>query len=311
MSNFKEAFTNKIPLPRELGAILGALNWAFPERMSFQKNCESFKNLNALLPPLISVNDYCDLGLASKKQRKKAVNQEQFRNLLEFEMYLKNRADYSIDSLNSPELKNILSSFANDLHILTQNKTSYRFPQVSQFYELDSAIFEVACYASTIPELLVEQKIDWLRQCFSLEDVQDKYSFFTNWLSQTKDGNQILGLHAVEMLLKLDGDNSEIKEDGLFGLPNIYGDLQDKDEIKKIRQKYYISALNAGFSRITLNALKSLFTISHGIKKHRACNTIGHVDPYTMRKLFMHSNANITLRDEIVSSGLLFDLFSK
>lgn len=288
-------------LPRTTLPIYTAVRAGFPDHLKEVKSKEMLRAIETISPVLIITNDYCDLGLATRRRIDRPTSPRQLRGLVYLERRLRQNLDKQIAAIPSSHVRSLAQSFVADLITLTAAIPDIQHKDHRDFVELDSAIFEAAALSVSVPQAISAIGINLEQPTYSFEDLKNKYRFYLGSTAQNADQATVLAFHAVEMILKIVDDAIGYRIDALLGIPNLnhYAEWNHID-LRAVRSIYRQLALRLGFPPTSLKHIEYLFALTHRWKVKQAEKT---------QHLFQ-DQYNTNLREELYVSGALAELFA-
>lgn len=243
----------KIFIPRTSLAIFNGLRCQFPGEIKERGENEALSAISYLSPVLIALNEMADIGISVYQMNE---TDEGSKVMEKMQKYLQAWREKFLEKF--PGHKATISELINDFCLLSLLRNSIETEQVPIWLELDSAIFEDACYRVATPECLRTESVS---QPQTFEDLEKRYGDYLIWGdTEEKQGNKKRGLHGMEMLLKVADDRVGEADDMKLGLPNFVryaesvsnGRAGGVDEVlKNITEVYRKAAIDGGISAMS------------------------------------------------------------
>ncbi len=305
-----------------------ALALVFPDRLRNSNTQEVVKKIDLVMPLLVSVNDYFDIGIRSiesLKQGNRKFAPEKLRlvqalwNNVQMQRKLLTEA-FPKDS----NLQKVIDQFIRDFDCLTHCRGTIVEDETPKFAEIDSALFEVATYEACFPGSTKDFGFNFDAQVCSWVDLKEKYRIFSESVSSSDSQplRNVKGAHAIEMIMKCRDDELGSNIDELLAIPNLHtwakiqahvNKTSLKAELDRLREGYKKVALSAGFPKwlvgiVDISFIMGMtFMTSSPSKLSKNVDVAKRMDDYERD---LKSKTWFGIRDSMYHSGVLRELFS-
>ena len=320
----------KPAMPRTTLAVYASLAKNFPTEMAETGWRKNFQLLSDLFPWLIALNEVTDLGISAQLRMAERTRGLQFQGLLSLtnlvEQQLAQRWTEVEGKLDESQKKTAQMA-ENDFRLLSLSRGEFTPSEYPSFLETDSMIFVWTCIAQTVPKVLESAGFDFPgRPCQTKADLLAKYGpgmvFSRGDFSDLSPvQRKVVGLHAAQMVMKVDDDRLGLGVDDLLGLPSFWQYAQwqaeqdshsPRQEIVRAKQNFKEAAVACGVGSMEVFASDLLFSLFSLHQSGRAFSSVPIVEnPVTVgRTLNIHApRQSVTQRHELDGSSLLNELF--
>jgi len=306
-----------IPQPFSVMAVNVALRLMFED--DYAGMVEPLQKIAAAMPIMFACNDYCDIGLAAERRRKREgerLSQKQFFGLLTLQNLLRQKLENAIDTYGTCIKSSLIKEYIADSVTLAQCHETVPPEDIPHLLELDGAIFQYFSLA-VINEGRFKRFLNPVEGDTPFERIKKKYSQFLEVRPDSHpDLKSLRKMLVEEMLLKLQDDKFGSREDSLLGLRSFdgYANLTSPDNpeevFAKLRKGYLQELEQLGFSELSAVTAETLFTVVQKIKLY-LMNGENTTDDYSIYRMVMpHLPPHDHLRETLCESGYLSDMFN-
>lgn len=257
-----------IYIPRTSLAIFVGLRSQFPREIKERGEIEALRGISYLSPLMIALNEMADIGISVHLRNE---TDEGSLVVEKMQRYLRGWKEKFLERF--PGHKDTITNLINDFCLLSLVRNTIGNDQIPTWLELDSAIFEEACFRVATQKLWSDNVV-YKPQSF--EDLERKYGeYLIRGVAGEKGGHRLSGLHGMEMALKVTDDRVGIKDDRKLGLPSfaVYAeDLSVKsgqsvnEILEGIMEIYRKAAIGGGISDMTTHIVWALCHFSSLVK---------------------------------------------
>ncbi len=306
--------TADIPQPRSVMAVNVASRLMFDNYVEME---EPFQKIASAIPIMLACNDYCDIGIAAERRRKRSgkLTQEQFVGLVSLQTALRQKLDNAIETYGGNIDRLLIAEYVEDSIALAKCHEMVKPEDIPLLLELDSAIFEFFSLAS-VNEPRIRRFMKPAEGNTPLERIKNKYIRFLE-VAPNPDPDLFLlrAMHIGEMLLKLQDDKLGSKEDALLNLKsfeeyvNHFSAEQREQLFIELRSKYLKELKQLGFSELSAVTAEVLFTVVQKMKFHLLTDR-ETVDDSLHRIVLPEKPPHDHLRESLYNSGHLHEIFN-
>ena len=312
----RQTFLNaaEVPQPRSVMAVNVASRLMFDDYADME---EPFQKIASAIPIMLACNDYCDLGVAAERRRKKGrLTQEQFVGLVHLQSALRTKLDNTIETYGGTIDRLLIEEYIEDSIALAKCHDTVKPEEIPLLLELDSAIFEFFSLAA-VNEPRIRTYVQPSEGNKPLEKLKHKYKRFLE-IAPNPDENLFLlrAMHIGEMLLKIQDDKLGSSEDALLNLKSFeeyashFSPDQRQQVFAELRTKYLKELEQLGFSSLSAVTAEVLFTAVQKMKFYLMTGqetTDDSLHSIVRPDLPPHDH----LRESLFSSGHLHELFNR
>lgn len=302
----------ELPQPRSVMAVNVASRLMFDDYETME---QPFLKIAAAIPIMLACNDYCDIGVAAERRRKRGdLTQEQFQGLVHLQTTLRQKLDNTIETYGGSIDRQLIEEYLEDSIVLAKCHDTVSTEEIPLLLELDSAVFEFFSLAA-VNEPRIRNFIEPANGNTPLERMKHKYRKFLEVTANPDEDLFLLrAMHIGEMLLKLQDDKLGTNEDSVLNLKSFDEYVSqfppDERELKyaQLRAKYLQELSQLGFSEFSAVSAEVLFTMVQKLKFYLITGNES-IGESVHRLVSPHMSPHDHLRESLYTSGHLHELF--